>query len=396
MREPLSQGTRFIGGTRIWLLRLGVRLNILFLALKAYQNPRTAVGVLKSLIAKRAAILGDRGIDKAFRAGGRQFWAIASPGWPSAAFNAFVRSELHKAKPFPGGKPRLQTAIFSISSRCPLRCEHCYEWDRLSAEETLDFSQLRLILRKLQAYGVSNVEFSGGEPLARYEDLLRLLKVARPGTDFWILTSGFGLTLERARELKSAGLTGASISLDDWDEERHNRFRGNGDSFRWALEAARNASAAGLATAFSLCARRVFITHDNLLRYLKLAAENGAGLVRILEPRNAGRFREREIELEPEQIECLDEFYLFTKRDPSCRNLPGVEYTGYHQRRHGCFGAGVRYLYIDSKGDAHACPFCQNPVGSVLSDPLGECLGRLQAIGCHKFGTRRSEAGLGK
>jgi hypothetical protein len=33
-------------------------------------------------------------------------------------------------------------------------------------------------------------------------------------------------------------------------------------------------------------------------------------------------------------------------------------YTGYHQRRAGCY-AGSHSLYIDSAGYVNACPFCQ-------------------------------------
>ncbi len=385
---------RLLYGWRARLVRLGILGNVLTLAMRTYGNPITAVRALKLVIAKKRANIGSERFIKMLRAGGKYHWAIASPGWPSIAFSRFILNELNQVQPYQGGSHRLHTAIFSITSLCPLRCGHCYEWDNLSQTETLGFDQLRAILWKLQRLGVGSIEFSGGEPLSRYEDLLRLLKVARPGTDFWILTSGIGLTRERADQLKEAGLDGVAVSLDHWDEGEHNRFRGSNASYGWALEAARNAAGAGLATAFSLCAQKEFVSQDNLLRYLWLAADNRAGFVRILEPRQTGHFRGREIELEEEQINCLREFYLFTKTDPSCRRLPGVEYTGYHQRLRGCFGAGVRYLYIDSRGDVHACPFCQNPVGNAPADSLQECRDKLQAIGCHKFALQAAESSL--
>ena len=69
--------------------------------------------------------------------------------------------------------------------------------------------------------------------------------------------------------------------------------------------------------------------------------------------------------------------------------MPIVSFPGYHQRRIGCFGAGDRYLYMDSNGDLHACPFCQYKVGNALFDDLSESINELRKIGCHKFKTNR-------
>lgn len=365
------------------LLRL--RLNILRLALSAYRNPITAARVLKALIRKRMSILGVDQNHRLAYAGGRYFQTPGFPGWPSEAFNRFVTNECNKIIACRPGEQALQTMIFSITSRCPLRCDHCYEWNNLATEEYLTPKNLQVILAKFQAYGVTNIQFSGGEPLSRYNTLLQLLRTAGGGTDFWILTSGFGLTPEKAVELQASGLTGVMISLDHWDAANHNAFRHHSESYDWALQAARNASRAGMVTAFSLCARREFVSQSNLMKYLQLASANGASMVRILEPRQVGHFAGQSIVLEQPQLDILRDFYLQSLSDPAFHDLPLLEYVGYHQRIHGCFGAGDRYLYVDSQGDIHACPFCQGKAGNALTDFLPDAIARLRQTGCHKF-----------
>lgn len=42
------------------------------------------------------------------------------------------------------------------------------------------------------------------------------------------------------------------------------------------------------------------------------------------------------------------------------RSAKAIIYHGNYQRSHGCLGAASRYIYIDSTGRVHACPFCQD------------------------------------
>jgi len=67
------------------------------------------------------------------------------------------------------------------------------------------------------------------------------------------------------------------------------------------------------------------------------------------------------------------------------KGYPVLTYPGYYQRRSGCLGAGNRYFYIDSRGDIHACPFCQRKAANAVKDPLAPALEKLRKIGCHEF-----------
>jgi len=51
----------------------------------------------------------------------------------------------------------------------------------------------------------------------------------------------------------------------------------------------------------------------------------------------------------------------------------------------GCFGAGNRYLYIDSTGEIHACPFCQNSAGNAVNVKIEDAVSTLRTFGCQKY-----------
>jgi MoaA/NifB/PqqE/SkfB family radical SAM enzyme len=280
-----------------------------------------------------------------------------------------------------------QTLIWGITNRCPLKCIHCYDWDNIDSNDHLSLDQLMQILEKIELQGIRHVQLSGGEPMTRFEDMLSILRKASGRIDFWLLTSGFGLTEEKARALKEAGLKGANISLDHYDESAHNNFRSNKKSYEWVLRAVENCLNAGLMVSLSLCATREFITEENLESYAQLAKKLGALFIRILEPRQVGRFSNQNVQLGHQQIEMLSGFVIRLNSSPEYKDFPIVTFFGYHQRKLGCMGAGNRYMYIDANGDFHACPFCRGAMGNALNETFNQAIAKLKEQGCHVFQT---------
>ncbi len=360
-------------------------LHILWIAIKTYRNPLASYKALKKLMRKRNAVHGHVPIRKYVKSGKRYFWGLNAPGWPSLAFNRFIENELQREHSRHDHTAALQTMVFAVTAKCPLQCEHCFEWNNLDSTEPLTLDELKQILSSFQQRGVLQVQLSGGEPISRFDDTIELLKSAQPGTDFWLLTSGFGLTFEKAITLKQAGLTGVNISLDHWQQDAHNAFRKNDHAFQWVQHASAHCRNADLVLAFSLCATKEFVSPENLEKYLALATEFGAGFVQILEPRQAGHFSGRDVNLQAEHMQMLEDFYIRTNDNAASRHAPIITYPGYHQRRLGCFGAGNRYLYVDALGDLHACPFCQRNVGNALRDSIDAAVNSMRRIGCHTY-----------
>lgn len=377
-----------INGQEAEFIRKKLVLFLLWQTLKTNGNPWKTVREVQKMRKFRAELHGNSKISKFIKSGKQYFWATENYGFPSKNLKDFIQLEfLRNTKK---NNPDLfvipqQTIIWGITNRCSLQCKHCYDWDNIDVKDHLDFGQLTQIFGKIELQGIRHIQLSGGEPLARFEDLISIVQMASKRIDFWILTSGFGLTKEKAQALKRAGLVGVNISLDHWNEKAHNDFRNNEKSFEWVIKAIRNCRDAGIMVSLSLCATREFTTKENLELYLKLAKQEGVHFVRILEPRKAGKFANQNVALHKDQIELLSNFTIQMNTDPEYKDYPIVIFPGYHQRKLGCMGAGNRYLYIDSMGEFHACPFCQGSVGNVLSKSFNEAITDLKRSNCHAF-----------
>lgn len=373
---------------RGWLenrwLRLRVYMQLFRITFRKNGNIfQTIKGIYKTR-KKYEAVFGERFLSKVAKIGDRYFWRLAAPGFPSLASRIMQTHEVNRFFP---EEPRkgLRSLIFSITNRCTLNCEHCFEWDNLNMGEKLTTDEIIKIVRKYQDFGTTQIMFSGGEPMMRIKDIFTILESSRQGTDFWIITSGIGFNHNNAKRLKRLGLTGIMVSLDHYQEENHNEFRGFGKAYQSAMEAISNAHQSGIVTALSLCATSSFVNYDNLVEYMELARNLGVAFVQILEPRAVGRYRGKNVALRPEQIQLLEQIYLGYNNSKAYADYPIIQYLGYHQRKAGCFGAGDRFFYINTEGEAQICPYCAGGVADARRIDPNKMIDLLSHKGCHEF-----------
>jgi len=110
--------------------------------------------------------------------------------------------------------------LAEITYRCPLHCVYCYNpVDFAQTESELDTEGWLRVLREARALGSVQCGFSGGEPLVRDDLEILVAEAHRLGYYTNMLTSGVGLTAERAARLKEAGLDHIQLSFQDSTRE---------------------------------------------------------------------------------------------------------------------------------------------------------------------------------
>ncbi len=346
------------GLARVWVA-VRVKLTILLLALKCYRSLPKALQAIRGLQAFKKSVYGKGKLRRCVKIEGKYHFALYVPAFPSKIFNRFIQTELNRIIPHLIPVNCLQTIQLAVTNKCPMQCEHCFEWNNLNQPETFSAEEIEKIIKAFQQEGCSIIHFTGGEPLVRMVKLETLIRFACKSSECWVLTSGQNLTMENAVRLKKAGATGVVISLDHFEAAIHNVFRGSDHAFEGAMQAVENANQVNLVTAFSICMTRSFVSQKNLLQYAELAKNCGVSFVQLLEPKAVGHYEGKAVTLNKEDFDLLDAFYLDINFNPKYKDYPIFIYHGYHQRKIGCLSGGNRVLYIDSAGFINACPFCQ-------------------------------------
>ncbi|GGJ87721.1 GTP 3',8-cyclase [Pilimelia anulata] len=114
----------------------------------------------------------------------------------------------------------------SLTDRCNLRCTYCLPAEGvpwLPGPDLLTDAEVGELIRvAVTRLGVSEVRFTGGEPLLRpgLAGIVAAAAALRPRPRLSLTTNGIGLAA-RAAELRAAGLDRVNVSLDTLDPDRY-------------------------------------------------------------------------------------------------------------------------------------------------------------------------------
>lgn len=264
-----------------------------------------------------------------------------------------------------GDKPTLDDIWFMAGSRCNLSCAHCYV-DASPRNDTLDQMTLEDIMPFLEEAGkfaVENIYFTGGEPFIN-KDITGMIGASLDYGNVTVLTNATNVInrhIDRLKELREGSGNDFTlrVSLDHYDEEKHDRLRGKGKyketlgNISTLLKSGFKLVITASAIAFddnSLTRDEVEKRFKNLfidssgsgveIKFLPYTLEMGANIRRIKEPTKQ----------------------VFISRD--CMARPGIEPEDFQ-----CYN-GRTVEKINGKMKVYPCPIIYNDPQYELADCL--------------------------
>jgi len=164
--------------------------------------------------------------------------------------------------------------LAELTYRCPLHCVFCFNpLDFASHSDELGTDDWLRVLREGRELGAVQCGLSGGEPLLRDDLEVIVAEARRLGYYTNLLTSGVGLTTERARALKAAGLDHVQLSFQDSTREM-NDFLSHTKTFELKNRVAQIIKDQGWPMVMNVVLHRLNIDHVD--RIIGMAAEFGA------------------------------------------------------------------------------------------------------------------------
>ncbi|HEX2875615.1 MAG TPA: radical SAM protein [Polyangiaceae bacterium] len=259
-------------------------------------------------------------------------------------------------------------AVWEVTLACDLACRHCgsraghARGDELSTAECLD------LVRQMAELGVMEVTLIGGEAYLRDDWTQIIREIRRLGMSATMTSGGRGITPEKAREAKEAGLESMSISIDG-NEATHDRLRGVKGSYQSAFQAMDLMRAAGVKVSTNTQINR--LTLPELPELLEALAAHGGHSWQLQLTVPMGRAAdEPEVLFQPyEMLELFPLLGQLKKRadELKVRIWPGnnIGYFGPYEsvlkgtmpRGHmASCGAGRSTLGIEADGAIKGCP----------------------------------------
>lgn len=233
----------------------------------------------------------------------------------------------------------------------------------------MEREKLISLINEIQDMGVGIIGLAGGEPLLR-NDLEEIVENIDDRSVSYVYSTGYGLTSQRARDLKSAGLYGIIIDFQSMNEGEHDEKMGFNGAYHYAVNAIENSKKAELYTVSRTFCNRELLEKETMLEFIKFLGQCGVDEVRLMEPMpfgKSGRISRDELFTDDERKKLI-ELHMLCNKDA---NLPKVSVCSYFESREmfGCGAAGY-YSFIDIHGDLYPCDYIPFNFGNVFETPI--------------------------
>jgi MoaA/NifB/PqqE/SkfB family radical SAM enzyme len=290
------------------------------------------------------------------------------PPLNSPAYSRFVREHLLAKTSGPSH------AQIGITNACPQRCEYCYNRNRQG--RVMDKDTILKTARQLKEMGVVWLGLTGGEPLLN-NDIVEIVESVSSDCAVKLFTTGCTLTRETASRLQQAGLFSVSISLDHWEEEKHDRGRRYNGAFKQALKAIEIfQDVGGIQVGVSAVLSREMIQNDQVEDFLCFLDGLGVHEAWLSEVKpSLEAFWDNNLVITEEErlklVRLQDRYNTLGKMT--------VNYLGHFEGKE-CFGcnAGNKMVYVDAFGEVSPCVFTPLSFGNVQTGSLAAIVAEMK------------------
>lgn len=259
------------------------------------------------------------------------------------------------------------TILLDPTSACNLHCTGCWAAE-YGHKLNLTYDEIDDIIQQGKEMGVYFYIYTGGEPLVRKKDLIRLCE-KHSDCVFLCFTNSTLIDEEFADEMLRVGNFVPAISLEGF-EEATDRRRGQGvyQKVRKAMELLREKK---LVYGISCCYTSANYDSITSEEFYDSLIEMGAYFVWYFHYMPVGNDAVPELMPTPEQRTGVYEkirHYRATKPLFALDFQNDAEYVG------GCIAGGHRYLHINANGDIDPCVFIHYSDSNIREKTLLEAL----------------------
>ncbi len=242
--------------------------------------------------------------------------------------------------------------LIDITTACNLKCTGCWAAE-YGNKLNLSYDDLNKIITEGKALGTYVYLYTGGEPLVRKDDLLRICE-ENPDCLFLTFTNGTLCDDAFADRLKEVGNMILTVSIEGNEETTDSR-RGAG-TYKKTLDAMARLKARGIPFGLSLCYTKnnadVIATDE----YADFLIEQGAIFAWLFTFVPVGCSSSAELMATAEQREKM--YNQVRKwRFKEVKPLFMIDFFNDGEYVGGCVAAGKQYFHISANGDCEPCVF---------------------------------------
>lgn len=259
--------------------------------------------------------------------------------------------------------------LMDPTSACNLRCSGCWAAE-YGQTLSLSYETLDDIVRQANSFGVYMFLYTGGEPLMRKKDIIRLCQ-AHPDCMFLAFTNGTLIDREFCADMLRVKNFVPAISIEGFEEATDSR-RGKG-TFKKCVQAMDLLRENKLLFGASLCYTRANTEVIGSEEFIDFLIEKGARFSWIFTYIPVGVGAPTELLVTAGQREWMyHQIRAFRRTKP----LFTMDFWNDGEYVNGCIAGGRNFLHINANGDIEPCGFIHYSDSNIYQHSLLEAFQR--------------------
>ena len=260
--------------------------------------------------------------------------------------------------------------LFDPTSACNMHCTGCWAAE-YGHQQSLTFEEMDRVLTEAKELGTHACLFTGGEPLIRKKDIIRLCEKHRDMA-FHAFTNGTLIDDDFCKELLRVGNFFVSVSIEGFEEANDGR-RGEGH-FQKALAAMELMHRYKIPFGVSICytsKNYKTVTSDE---FLDLLISKGCVFAWYFHYMPVGMGASTDLLLTPEQRTYMKNRVREIRGVTGGKELYCIDFQNDGEFAGGCVAGGRIYCHINAAGDVEPCVFIHYSGANIREKSFLECL----------------------
>lgn len=260
--------------------------------------------------------------------------------------------------------------LMDPTSACNMHCIGCWAAE-YGHKQNLSFEVMDKVLTEGKDLGIHACLFTGGEPLVRKKDIIRLCE-KHQDVAFHAFTNGTLIDDEFCKDLLRVGNFFVSVSIEGFKEANDGR-RGEGH-FDSAIRAMELMQSYKIPFGVSICytsKNYLDVTSDE---FLDLIISKGCYFAWYFHYMPVGMNASTDLLLTPEQRMYMKDRVREIRGVTGGKEIFAIDFQNDGEFIHGCIAGGKRYCHINAAGDVEPCVFIHYSGANINEKSLLECL----------------------
>lgn len=269
--------------------------------------------------------------------------------------------------------------LFDPTSACNLACKGCWAAE-YGHQNSLSYEEMEDIIRQGNEIGCYFFLMTGGEPLVRKDDIIKLANEFNESA-FHIYTNGTLIDEDFCKEVAKVGNISFALSVEGSEESTDFR-RGDG-VYNRVLNAMDLLRKYKLLYGVSVCYTSKNYTQVTSDEFIGKMTDHGCKLAWFFHYMPVGNDADPSLLPTPEQRQYVCDRIRYIRSADSPHKIYAIDFQNDAEFINGCIAGGRNYLHINSLGDMEPCAFIHYSDSNIREKTLLEGLQSPLFMGYH-------------